>query len=89
MINVRHLEFGYHRNAFRLNIPELAIERGEKVALIGPNGSGKTTLLNLIAGIITPEGGTITVDDVQVSELSDNARRDFRITNIGVVFQDF
>ncbi len=72
-----------------LAIPELVVERGEKVAIIGPNGSGKTTLLNLIAGIITPQGGTITVGDVQVSELSDDARRDFRITNTGFVFQDF
>lgn len=89
MINVRHLKFRYHRNAFMLAIPELVVERGEKVAIIGPNGSGKTTLLNLIAGIITPQGGTITVGDVQVSELSDDARRDFRITNTGFVFQDF
>jgi ABC-type lipoprotein export system ATPase subunit len=70
-------------------MPELSVEKGEKVAVIGPNGSGKTTLLNLVAGIIVPKRGSIRVDDVQVNTLNDNARRDFRVTNIGFVFQDF
>jgi putative ABC transport system ATP-binding protein len=89
MINIRSLDFHYHDNGFKLSIPELSVKKGEKVAVIGPNGSGKTTLLNLIAGIITPEKGSINVDDVQVNGLGDDARRDFRVTNIGFVFQDF
>ena len=52
-------------------------------------GCGKTTLLNLIAGIITPLNGNVRVDDAQVSALGDRERRDFRISNIGFVFQDF
>ena len=59
------------------------------LAVIGPSGSGKTTLLNLIAGIIIPEQGTISVNNVKVGELNDAGRRDFRITHIGFVFQDF
>jgi putative ABC transport system ATP-binding protein len=59
------------------------------VAVIGPSGSGKTTLLNLVAGIMPPKQGKITVADVPVSDLTDRERRDFRITNIGFVFQDF
>jgi ABC-type lipoprotein export system ATPase subunit len=89
MIAVRSILFSYGQDGFCLNIPELFVERGEKVAVIGPNGSGKTTLLNLIAGIIVPKKGSITVNHVQVNTLNDNARRDFRITNIGFVFQDF
>ena len=89
MINISSLEFGYHNNGFKLRMPELTIEKGEKIALIGPNGSGKTTLLNLIAGILIPEKGFIHVENVQVNGLSNDARRDFRITNIGFVFQDF
>ncbi len=61
----------------------------EKVAVIGPSGSGKTTLLNLVAGILVPEQGTVRCGGSEVSALSDAARRDFRITRIGFVFQDF
>jgi putative ABC transport system ATP-binding protein len=74
---------------FHLEIPSLTVDAGEKVAVIGPSGSGKSTLLNLIAGILTPAEGQITVNNVKVNELSDGGRRDFRISNIGFVFQDF
>jgi ABC-type lipoprotein export system ATPase subunit len=89
MIQIQALDFHYETGEFRLNIPEFSVAKGEKVAVIGPSGSGKTTLLNLIAGIITPAKGAVTVDSVKVSELTDAGRRDFRITNIGFVFQDF
>ena len=89
MITIRSLEFGYRTGEFRLNVPEFGVARSEKVAVIGPSGSGKTTLLNLIAGILTPITGTVNVGDVPVNQLSDAERRDFRITNMGFVFQDF
>lgn len=89
MITIQKLEFGYPSGEFRLNISDFQIFVGEKVAVIGPSGSGKTTLLNLIAGIMTPKKGTVSVDDAQVSALGDRERRDFRISNIGFVFQDF
>ena len=89
MITIRSLEFGYRTGEFRLNVPEFGVAKSEKVAVIGPSGSGKTTLLNLIAGILTPVTGTVNVGDVPVNQLSDAERRDFRITNIGFVFQDF
>lgn len=89
MIQIDSLEFNYRQGEFRLWVPEFVVSRSEKVAVIGPSGSGKTTFLNLIAGIITPVQGTISVDNVQVNELGDGGRRDFRITNLGFVFQDF
>jgi len=89
MIDIHELEFHYRGGGFKLSIPEFEIGRGEKVAVIGPSGSGKTTLLNLIAGIFTPVSGTVSVDGVKVSKLDDGGRRDFRITRIGFVFQDF
>ena len=70
-------------------IPDFQVSGGQKVAVIGPSGSGKTTLLNLIAGIFAPVSGAVQVGDIKVSDLNDAARRDFRITNIGFVFQDF
>jgi ABC-type lipoprotein export system ATPase subunit len=89
MINIHSLEFHYRYGEFRLRVPEFTVAKSEKVAVIGPSGSGKTTLLNLIAGIFTPVSGTASVDNTEVSTLNDAQRRDFRITNIGFVFQDF
>lgn len=89
MLTVESLGFAYREGEFRLQIPQFAVAAGEKVAVIGPSGSGKTTLLNLVAGIFVPEQGTVRVGDVPVNSLSDAGRRDFRISNIGFVFQDF
>lgn len=89
MIHIQQLQFQYPTGDFRLCIDEFSITKGSKVAVIGPSGSGKTTLLNLVAGIVIPLKGTVSVGDIQVSGLDDRDRRDFRITNIGFVFQDF
>jgi putative ABC transport system ATP-binding protein len=89
VIDIHSLEFKYKIGGFHLSIPELVVPPGEKLAVIGPSGSGKTTLLNLIAGIIKPLQGRVRVGDIEVGRLSDAARRDFRISTIGFVFQDF
>lgn len=89
MIQIQDLQFGYASTNFRLTVPVLDASAGEKVAVIGASGSGKTTLLNLIAGILRPQKGTVHVGGKQVGALSDDGRRNFRITNIGFVFQNF
>jgi len=89
MINIQSLTFTYPSGEFRLDIPELSVAGGEKVAFVGPSGSGKTTLLNLVAGIFPPKRGSIRVEDDEISSLGDTARRNFRISNIGFIFQDF
>ncbi|MHC4942052.1 MAG: ABC transporter ATP-binding protein [Planctomycetota bacterium] len=89
MIHVKGLDFSYLKGEFRLEVPELSIAQGQKAAVIGPSGSGKTTLLHLLAGIIVPQAGSVTIQDVELSGLSDIARRDFRISRIGLVFQEF
>ena len=89
IIHIESLIFRYPSGEFQLEIPQFTVARGEKMAVIGPSGSGKTTLLNLIAGIVTPVRGSVKVENIQVSELGDAERRNFRITNIGFVFQDF
>jgi ABC-type lipoprotein export system ATPase subunit len=89
MIDIRGLAFAYPGTTFRLAIDMLAVAPGERVAVVGPSGSGKTTLLNLLAGIAQPNGGVVRVDGVEVGALDDHARRDFRLTRIGFVFQDF
>ncbi len=89
MIRIRSLEFQYPSGDFHLDVPEFTVEHSEKVAVIGPSGSGKTTLLNLLAGIYTPQNGSVEVDNISVNRLAEDDRRDFRIANIGFVFQDF
>ena len=89
MINIDLLEFSYGIDSFKLTIPVLKIEKAEKVAIIGPSGSGKTSLLKLISGILLPEKGKISIDNVVINQFSDSERRDYRISNIGFIFQDF
>lgn len=89
MIRIDDLSFAYPGGDFRLTIPSLVLEPGEKVAVVGPSGTGKTTLLNLIAGITVPQSGTVRLGDETVSTLNDAARRALRASKIGFVFQDF
>ena len=89
MISISDLRFRYSQGGFALHVPELEVESGERVAVIGPSGSGKTTLLNLIAGIRLPQSGRVVTKQVDISDLADGERRDFRIRNIGLVFQEF
>jgi putative ABC transport system ATP-binding protein len=89
MITVTDLKFEYPGTEFQLRIPDLTIARQERVAVVGPSGCGKTTLLNLISGISLPAAGRVEVAGQLVSSLSDAQRRDFRIANIGMVFQQF
>lgn len=67
----------------------LAIERGEFVAIVGPSGSGKSTLLNLIGTLDRPTSGTVEIDGIDVSRLSDRKLSGLRAHLIGFVFQQF
>lgn len=89
MIVISQLIFCYPGGDFRLHIPALHIATGARVAIIGPSGCGKTTLLHLLAGIILPTAGQLTVRGVRVDQSSEAARRAFRIAHVGMVFQDF
>ncbi len=88
-VGIRDLRFRYGEGDFRLHVPQLSVKDGEALAVIGPSGSGKTTLLHLIAGIAVPQSGEVVTGGVEVSRLADPARRDFRVRNVGLVFQEF
>jgi len=89
MIRFEDLAFRYPGGPFRLDVPELSVEKGERLAIIGPSGSGKTTLLRLISGIVTPSAGKVVTNQVEVSALGDAERRRFRLHTVGLVFQEF
>ncbi len=89
MVAIENVNFSYGNNDFSLKINDFHVNQGEKVAVIGPSGSGKTTFLDLISGILVPKKGSIVVNENKINTLSDNQRRDFRIQNIGFVFQNF
>jgi putative ABC transport system ATP-binding protein len=65
------------------------IEEGEFVALVGPSGSGKSTLLNMMGGLDEPTTGNVIIDGVEITSLKENKLIDFRLHNIGFVFQSF
>lgn len=67
----------------------LEIKKGEKVVILGRSGSGKSTLLNLIAGLDTPSSGTLLVNERETAKLSSKGKADYRLNQIGVVFQSF
>ncbi|TWU10972.1 ABC transporter ATP-binding protein [Allorhodopirellula heiligendammensis] len=72
-----------------LDVPKFEMTRGEQVALIGESGGGKTTLLHLIAGMLTATSGSIRVDNLELTKLSEQGRDRFRAATIGYVFQTF
>ena len=67
----------------------LEIERGEFTAVVGPSGSGKTTLLNIIGGLDHQTGGTAHIGETEITAMNDNQLIDFRLKNIGFVFQAY
>jgi putative ABC transport system ATP-binding protein len=89
MIKIRDMVFDYPDSDFSLRASAIDIDAGQTAAIIGPSGSGKTTLLHIAAGILTPLSGSVHVSGTDISSQNDPARRSFRITNIGLIFQEF
>ncbi len=67
----------------------LEFQEAEFAAIVGPSGSGKTTLLNLIGGLDTPTSGEIIIDGTNLAKLKSSELIDFRLRNIGFVFQAY
>lgn len=66
---------------------DLTIDKGEIVSIVGPSGAGKTTLLQIIGTLDHPDSGTVHVDGIDVTQLSQKKLSDFRNQHIGFVFQ--
>lgn len=67
----------------------ISIAEGEFTTIVGPSGSGKTTLLNMMGGLDKPTSGRVEVDGQNITEMKDSSLIDFRLENIGFVFQHY
>mgnify|MGYP001565652062 FL=1 len=72
-----------------VNNVDISIKQGEFTAIVGPSGSGKTTLLNMIGGLDNITQGSVEISGINISSLSENELIDFRLQNIGFVFQAY
>jgi putative ABC transport system ATP-binding protein len=90
LVEIRDLHKVYHRGGERIDVLQgvnLDIPAGDFLALMGPSGSGKTTLLNLMGGLDTPTGGSITVGGDRIDRMSGGRLSAWRARHIGFVFQ--
>ncbi len=72
-----------------LNDVSIDFAQGEFTAIVGPSGSGKTTFLNAIGGLDSPTAGRVVINNTDITELGSNELIDFRLQNIGFVFQAY
>ncbi len=92
IIEIKNLHKIYNSDSVlvhAVNGVDLSFEEGEFSAIVGPSGSGKTTLLNLIGGLDDATEGSVTIDNVEIEKLSARKLTDFRMKNIGFVFQAY
>lgn len=89
MLIAENLRFRQPGGGFSFYLDHLRVHAGEPLAVLGPSGCGKTTLLRLLAGLLTPEEGSVTLAGTPLGALSAAEKRDFRLRRVGLVFQDF
>ena len=92
LIEIKNLDKIYNTTAVAVHAVKdvsLNIEKKEFTAIVGPSGSGKTTLLNVIGGLDKPTKGSVIIDNIDVSNLSSGKLIDYRLNNIGFVFQAY
>jgi ATP-binding cassette subfamily B protein len=83
-VTFEHVKFGYDSEKTIIKDMNLTVKPGEVVAIVGPTGAGKTTLVNLLMRFYELDSGMITVDGIDISEMSRNELR----THFGMVLQD-
>lgn len=91
--NVSHaFEVGKRGQNHKIQVLEdvsLSVNKGEIVTIVGRSGSGKSTLLNIISGFLKPSQGEVWVAGVKVSDLDESKFADFRLEQLGFIFQNF
>jgi putative ABC transport system ATP-binding protein len=92
VIEIENLEKIYNESEIKVHAIrgiDLSFEEGEFAAIVGPSGSGKTTLLNMLGGLDSPSKGKITIGGVDIGSLKSSELINFRLDNIGFVFQAY
>lgn len=92
IIEIKNLHKVYNGSSVSVhavNGVDLSFEEGEFTAIVGPSGSGKTTLLNIVGGLDEASEGSVEIDGVIINDLSARKLTDFRMKNIGFVFQAY
>jgi putative ABC transport system ATP-binding protein len=87
--NLNKVYDGTQVEVHAVNDVNLEFQKGEFTALVGPSGSGKTTLMNLLGGLDRPTSGNVEVGGIDLGTLKDSQLIDFRLNNIGFVFQSY
>lgn len=88
MIRLKNVKKDFNSDT-KIHIKDIDFEDGKVYAILGVSGSGKTTLLNIIAGIVTPNEGQVYIDNTEITNLTQKQKDNFRLNNIGYIFQDF
>jgi len=88
MVKTKGLQFQY-LGGEAFNFPDIDLNAGEHLAVLGPSGVGKTTLLHLLSGILPASRGTISINGMEITSLHRKALDSFRGTHIGLVFQQY
>lgn len=88
VINLTNLCFAWKKETI-IDIKTLTINKGQHLFIEGPSGSGKSTLLNLLAGVLTPQSGEVSILGQQLNRLSSSQKDSFRANHIGFIFQQF
>ena len=86
MLETKDLSFSYPKGE-SFNFPNIRVETGDVLLVLGQSGKGKTTLLHLLAGLMSPIKGAVNVDDIALESLNGSAKDKFRGENIGIIFQ--
>lgn len=86
MISTKDITFSYHKDHI-FHMPDVFCQAGNTLLVTGNSGKGKTTYLHILAGLLKPTSGQVTIDNIDVTKLSEQKIDAFRGKNIGVVFQ--
>lgn len=87
-VKAEGLSLAYGSNTILKNI-DLVLPKGQTLALLGPSGCGKTTLLRLVAGLLAPTKGSVTINGVQVADAASGRFAPPEKCHLGMVFQDY
>lgn len=87
MLKSKSLSFQYHPTSPVLSFPDIELDKGNHLLVLGKSGSGKSTLLGLWSGLLTPQSGKIVINDTDITTLPLTKKDQWRAGNIGLVFQ--